>query len=63
MGYTETERLGLIAFNGSYHVISTPEISAVQAGPSYGLTEEFKRFEAGEWGFSCWGKFGYEDIF
>jgi hypothetical protein len=63
IGYTETERLGLIAPNGSYHVISTPEISAVQADPAYSLTEEFKRFEAGEFRFYCWGRIVYEDIF
>jgi hypothetical protein len=63
MGFTETERLGLIAPNGSYHVISTPEILVVQAGPTYGLTEEFKRFEAGEFRFYCWGRIVYEDIF
>jgi len=60
-GFTETERLGLIAPNGSYQVISTPEISAIAPGPV--LTDEYKRFESGELAYYCWGRIVYEDIF
>jgi len=55
IGFTETERLGLIAPNSGYHVISTPE-TFFQIG-------EAERFGQGELTFYCWGRIVYEDIF
>lgn len=54
--FTETERVGLIAPNKSYHVIRTPKVSPISR-------EELRRWILGEIKFYCWGRIVYEDIF
>ena len=65
IGYMETERLGVIAPNGSYQVISTPEVSFNRKwSPDKKWSEdEAERFNSGELSFYCWGRIVYEDIF
>jgi hypothetical protein len=55
MGFTKTERLGLIAPNGSYHVIATPPVALYPMGG--------QEFDSGDLKFYCWGRIVYEDIF
>lgn len=66
-GWTETERLGLIAPNGSYHVISTPEVTFERMDVWNAEHKRFvrgvERFAAGELRFYCWGRIVYEDMF
>jgi len=66
IGFTETERLGLIAPNGSYQVLSTPEVAFEHIWSQENKRFEprdYERFVAGELQFYCWGRIVYEDIF
>ncbi len=60
IGYAETERLGLIASQSSYHVISTPTVKFPFA---FGDKAKFEQWKTGELRFYCWGRIAYEDIF
>jgi hypothetical protein len=53
---SHAERLGVIAPNGSYQIVSTPETS-------FKSPAEYQRFGYGELNFFCWGRIVYEDIF
>ena len=55
-GYTEVERLGLIAPESSYHVIETPLVVALD-------NAQTDQWQAGKLKFYCWGRIYYEDIF
>lgn len=58
IGFTEAERLGVIAPHGGYYVIKTPTINLSPAGP-----DEITRWKLRELKAYCWGRIVYEDIF
>ena len=54
-GYTQSERLGLIAPKNN-SIVVTPQSAQLNG-------EQFQRWRLSQIKFYCWGMIGYEDIF